>query len=136
VRERGSSLVEAILVGLLLMVPALWIFTVGSELHRAALASTAAVREAGLDATRTSSPGDAGRAVQEAVAFAFVNHGLDPRRTQTTWRGSLRRGGAVEVHVRYDVRVARFPFLGRIAGPTISVRARHLAPVDLYASDR
>jgi hypothetical protein len=45
-------------------------------------------------------------------------------------------GAPVEVVVGYDVTVLQAPFLGKVAGPSIEVTARHIARIDPYASRR
>ena len=133
--ERGSALIETLLLGLLLLVPLIWGLGVLSELHSAALATTAAAREAGFDAARATSAGEAERRVDEAVARALIDHGVDPARARVEWSASaLERGAAVEVRVSYEVPVLQAPFLGSVGGPSISVNATHVARVDPYRS--
>ena len=64
--EFGQSLVEAILVGLVMIVPLIWALGVLADLHRSALAASAAAREAGFEAARADSASDADRAVQRS----------------------------------------------------------------------
>jgi Na+-transporting methylmalonyl-CoA/oxaloacetate decarboxylase gamma subunit len=133
--ESGMAVIETLLLGLLLLVALIWGLTVLSELHRAALATTAAAREAGFDAARASTVADAERRVDAAVAAAFADHGLDPAAARVRWVSpDLVRGGAVEIRVSYPTAVFQAPFLGRIAGPDVWVNASHVARVDRYRS--
>jgi hypothetical protein len=134
--ERGAALVETVLLGLILIVPLIWALGVLGELHRGALAATAAAREAGLDAARSTDLGSADRSVAAAVTTAFRNQGLDPNDARVRWTAgsTLRRGGTVEVEVRYPVTVLQAPLLGAVSGPSVWVEARHVARVDLYRS--
>lgn len=134
--ERGGAVIETFLLGLLLLVPLVWALGVLADLHRGALAATAAAREAGLNAARSSDPLEADAAVEAAVETAFVNQGLDPQDAQVRWTSDsqLERGGTVEVEVSYPVTVVQAPLLGRVAGPTVWVRARHIARIDLWRS--
>lgn len=134
--EEGSALVECILVALLLLVPLIWLLGVLSDVHRGALASAAAAREAGADAARTSSLSDADHRIDVAVARAFADQGLDPDAAVVHWTAApdLARGGAVEIEVTYPVPVFQAPFLGRASGPAISVTARHVTRIDPYRS--
>lgn len=133
--DRGQSLVEAILLSLLFLVPMLWALGVLAELHRAALAGTAAARSAGFEAARSSTSADANRSVSAAVATAFENHGLDPQNVSVEFQASgLQRGERIEIVVRYPVTVVQAPLLGRVAGPSIWVDASHMAVVDPYRS--
>ena len=135
-REGGFAMVETILLGLLLLVPLIWVLGVLADVHRTALAATAAVREAGFEAARATDRPHAARAIDRAVAEAFVNQGLDPgpARVHLSAPAGLPRGAAVEVNVSYPVTVVQAPLLGRVSGPSIWVRARHVARVDPYRS--
>jgi hypothetical protein len=133
--DRGFAVVEVILLGLLLLIPLMWLLGVLADLHRGALASTAAAKEAGVSAARASDPAGMDAAVDRAVAQAFRDHGLDPRRAEVQVRaGGGVRGAAVEVVVGYDVTVLQVPFIGRVSGPSIGVTAKHVARIDPYAS--
>lgn len=133
--EAGMALVETLLLGLLLLAPLLWGLSVLSELHRAALASTAAAREAGFDAARASSAVDARRRIDEAVSAAFVDHGLDAADARVEWSISeVERGGDVEIRVSYPTPVFQAPFIGSVAGPSVWVNASHVARADSYRS--
>ncbi|MFN2587197.1 MAG: hypothetical protein ABR613_03615 [Actinomycetota bacterium] len=133
--ERGMATIETLLLGLLLVTPLVWGLGVLSELHRAALAGAAAVREAGFDAARASTRAEAQRRIDAAVAAAFADHGLDPAAARVEWTtGGLERGGAVAVRVSYPIPVLQAPFLGRVAGPSVWIRASHDARIDPYRS--
>jgi Na+-transporting methylmalonyl-CoA/oxaloacetate decarboxylase gamma subunit len=125
---------ETFLLGLLLLVPLIWVLGVLSEVHRAALATTAAAREAGFDAARAATPAEAEARVDAAVAAALADQGVDPRRADVGWTADLSRGGHVELRVSYGVSVLQAPFLGSAGGPVISVSASHVARVDPYRS--
>ena len=133
--DRGFALIETILIGLLLLVPLMWLLAILSDLQRGALASTAAAREAGAEAARQADPASIDAVVERAVAQAFLDHGLDPREAEIRVRSSGGiRGSAVEVIVGYDVTVLQAPFLGKVSGPSIEVSAKHVARIDPYAS--
>jgi hypothetical protein len=133
--ERGQALIETILLGLLLLVPLMWALGVLADLHRTSLAATAAVREAGFEASRAARGRDAVRAVNRAVAEAFADQGLDPANARVRVSASgLERGAPVQVEVSYPVTVLQAPLLGRVAGPSIVIRARHVTRVDPYRS--
>lgn len=136
--ERGSAVIETILLGLLFMVPLIWLVGVLADTHRGALASTAAAREAGIEAARATTTAQAERAIQVAVAEAFRDHGLDPADASVSWSlaPNQERGAAVVVEVGYPVTVLQAPFIGRVAGPSVDVNARHVARIDPYRSRR
>lgn len=135
-RENGQALVESILLGLVLLVPVVWMLMVLADVHRAALASTAAAREAGFDASRSTDNAAADRAVDTAIDLALDNHGLRAEDAVVRWTApeGLTRGATVEVHVEYPVPVVRMPFLGDAGGPAIWVRAVHRARIDPFSS--
>ncbi|MDQ4096130.1 MAG: hypothetical protein M3174_08010 [Actinomycetota bacterium] len=134
-QESGQSLIEAILVSVLILVPVLWAIGILADLHRTALATTSAAREAGFEAARSSSLTDAEGAAVRAVAAALRDHGLNPSRSDVDLSLSgLRRGAFVEVRVSYPVPVTQVPLLGRVAGPAILVDAEHATIIDPYRS--
>jgi hypothetical protein len=133
--EEGQALAESIVVGLLLLVPLIWMLGVAAELHRGALAASAAAREAGVGAARTTNIVDAERAAATAVEEAFVDHGLGARAARVSLEApALERGDPVAVEVSFPVSVVAVPILGRLNAPVIWVRARHVARIDPFAS--
>lgn len=133
--EDGQALVETLLLGLIMMAPLLWGLGVLADIHRAALATTAAAREAGFEAARSIDPRHARSAADRAVAIALRDHGLDPGRARVDWAiGGLQRGDAVQVVVSYPVSVLSAPFLGEVAGPAIWTHAKSVARIDRYRS--
>jgi hypothetical protein len=135
-REDGSALVETILLALILLVPLLWALGVLADIHRAALATGAAAREVGMEAARASDRAEAEHAVARAVRQAFLDHGLDADDATVRWTTDpgFARGAPIEVIVSYPVPVTQAPLLGKVAGPSIIVRAAHVARIDPYAS--
>ena len=132
--QRGIALTEALLLGLVLLVPFLWLLGVLSDLQRGALASSAGAREAGAEAARSGDARSVEQVVDRTVAEVFRDHGLDPGDAEVALQGGGARGSAIEVIVRYEVTVLQVPFLGRVSGPSVGVTARHIARVDPYAS--
>lgn len=134
--EAGGALIETVLLGLLFLAPVIWSLGVLADLHRGALAASAAARAAGFDAARATASNDAQRAATEAFSQAFIDHGIDPSDASLRWihdRG-FGRGRAVELEVVYPVSVLQAPLLGKVSGPSIVVRARHTARIDPYRS--
>jgi hypothetical protein len=134
--ERGQALIETILVGLILLIPIVWALGVLADLHRGALASNAAARDAGLAAARSTDLAGANAAVHAMVERAFEDHGLDPDDARVRWTASsgLERGGLVEIEVSYPVTVVQAPLIGRVAGPSIWINARHAGRIDPFRS--
>jgi hypothetical protein len=133
--QRGQALIETLLLGLVMMAPLLWGLGVLADLHRAALATTSAAREAGFEAARSVDPTQARRAAEAAVGMALKNQGLDPNKARVEWSFSqLRRGEPIEVIVSYPVPVFQAPFIGAVSGPSIWTRAKTVARIDAYRS--
>jgi hypothetical protein len=135
-KEFGHALVEVVILGLVLLVPVIWMMSVFSELHAAALATTSAVREAGFEAARSGDALSAGKGITSSVQTAIADHGLEPDRADLAWTPTegWRRGGAVEIVVTYRVPVFQAPLLGAVTEPSISVDARHVTSIDRYRS--
>lgn len=134
--ESGSSLLEVLLLGLVILAPLIWGLTVLGGVHDAALAATAAAREAGAEAARAAGGEEAETAIHLAVAQAFTDQGIDPQLAKVRWTGtgSFARGGVIEIEVATPVTVLRAPFIGAVSGPSVWVRAKHLAQIDPYGS--
>jgi hypothetical protein len=134
--ERGQALIESLLLGMLLIIPIVWVLMVLADVHRSALATTSAAREAGFDAARSSDLSAAAESVERAAELALGNHGLDADESNVRWTApdGLERGARIEVYVAYPVPVVRLPFLGEVSGPSVWVRSTHIARVDPFAS--
>ncbi len=133
--ERGQALIETLLVGLVLIVPLVWVLSALADLHSGALAATAAAREAGFEAARSGSLTTAQASADAAADQAFADQGLSPERAEVRLSASrLERGGVVEVEVAYPVAVMRIPLLEAASQPVVWINARHVARVDPYRS--
>ena len=134
--ERGHALIEALFIGLVLLVPLIWLLSVSSELHGAALGTSSAAREAGFEATRSLDPITADRRIASVINETIAAHGLDPSRVEVTWAPAegWRRGGFIEVVVSYRVSVFQMPLLGSVSEPDIVVSGRHVTAIDRYRS--
>ena len=134
-REGGQVLIETILLGLLFLAPLLWGLGVLADLHRTALAATAAAREAGFEVSRSVDSQSARRSVYRAIEDAFRDQGLPTSKVKVRLSaGSLERGSPVQVLVSAPVTVLQAPFLGRVSGPSLWIHAKHVARIDPYRS--
>ena len=133
--ERGQSLIETLLLGLFLLVPLLWGLGVLADLHRTALATSSAVREAGFEAARASDLHDAREAADRAITRALLDHGVDPSKARVDWSlSNLRRGQPVQIVISYPVSVLAAPFIGKVTGPSVWIHAKTVARIDPYRS--
>ena len=134
-RERGQALIETLLLGLVMMAPLLWGLGVLADLHRNALATTSAAREASFEAARSIDPSSARRAADRAISIALKDHGLDPSEARVEWSvGRLERGAPIQVVVSFPTPVLQAPFLGRVSGPSIWTHAKSVTRIDRYRS--
>ncbi len=135
-KEDGHAVLEAIVFGLVLLVPVFWMLAVVAELHAVALGASSASREAGFEAARTTSRVEGDRRVMEIVARTMNDHGLDHNRSSVRWvpAPGWRRGGQIEVVVAYSVPAFQIPLLGELPEPSLVVTARHVATIDRYRS--
>lgn len=134
--DRGQALMESILLGLVLLAPLIWLLTVLGTVHRAALATSAAAREAGWEVASAVDVETARNSLDRAVSVALKDQELDPgsARIETEWAPGLERGTAVLIQVSYPVPVLSAPFLGSISKPVLWIEAVHVARIDPFRS--
>jgi hypothetical protein len=145
-REQGAAVVELVVVALTLLVPLVYVMVVMADVQRALLATSAAAREAGrvyvTGPDRVAAERRAGAAYREVLVSYGMRAG-DPRASMrlragcpaggaSGCAGGFGPGAEVEVVVTYRVPVARLPFLGAVAGPSIVIGATHHTRVDRY----
>lgn len=130
--ERGAAHIEATFLSLILLIPPLWLLTTLGDVHRAALATSAAARDVGEGLAADPLTSQPSLLMGDAVRTSFVNHGLRPHDARVRL---VRTGDRVEVQVSYPVSIARAPFLGAM-GPSVWIKGEHAARVDPYRSDR
>jgi hypothetical protein len=136
--ERGSALVELSWLGLLLLVPMLWIVMSVFEVQRGAFGVSAAARSAGR--AYSLAPNDAlGQARAEAaVRRALDDQGLEGqsftlRVTCEPSPGSCHSGTSViTVHVATQVDVPLLPAVLGGEAPSFALDATHTVPIGQY----
>lgn len=133
-REQGLALVEAILLALVLIVPVVWLLGMLGHVHRAALATTAAAREAGFAVARDTGGAGGRSAIDTAVALALRDQHLDVWRARVavSLPNGAERGQPVHIVVDYPVPMLDLPIFDRL--PSISVSAEHDVIIDRYRS--
>ena len=134
-RDRGSAVLEFIVVGVLVLIPIAYLVLSVMRVQAAAFASTQAVREAARAfATADSVP----RAQQRAVAaarLAFVDQGFalpaDVLTVSCRPAACLTPGGAIDVVAQWSVPLPWLPAtFGDVAA--VPITATHSVPVDTY----
>ncbi len=136
--ERGSAVVELVWLGLLLLVPLVWVVLSLFEVQRGAFASTTAARSAGR--AFALAPDDArGRAAAtEAARRALADQGLagtpvTVRVTCTPYPDQCHSGTSV-ITVRVATSVD-LPLLPDVLGggrPSFALDASHTVPIGQY----
>ncbi|MFN8194446.1 MAG: hypothetical protein U0R80_09200 [Nocardioidaceae bacterium] len=135
--ERGSALVELTWLGIILIIPTIWIVLSVFEVQRGAFGVSAASRAAGR--AYALAPDDAtGRvraesAARQALADQGVEAPFELRVTCTPYPADCHSGTSVitvVVHSRVDV-----PLLPDVLGggsPSFAVESRHTVPIGQY----
>ena len=132
--ERGNALVEFVWLGLLLMVPLVYLVLSVFEVQRGAFGVSAAARAAGRAYALAETDG-AGRAQAEAVARqALADQGLGGAPMELSVRcspnpGSCHSGGStITVTVRSRVVLPLLPDVLGGGAPTFRLDATHAVP--------
>lgn len=136
--ERGSALVELIWLGILLLVPLLWIVLSVFEVQKGAFAVSTAARAAGR--AYALAPNDAvGQARAEAVVRqALVDQGLEDapvtiRVTCSPFPADCHRGTSViTVRVSSGVDLPMLPDVLGGGAPSFALDASHTVPIGQY----
>ena len=134
--ERGTALVELTWLGILLLVPMIWIVLSVFEVQRGAFGVSAAARSAGR-AYALAPDDDAGwHQAQEAAAVALADQGV----AESGWQLKITCGGLADCHTGGAVVTVRItsgvalPFIPDLlgGGATFALSARHDVPIGQY----
>jgi hypothetical protein len=133
--ERGSAVVELTWLGILLLVPMIWIVLSVFEVQRGAFGVSAAARAAGRAYALAPDDATGWQQAQDAAAVALADQGVDEGWTLEIGcppRTSCHAGGAVVV-VRITSHVS-LPFLPKILGDgaSFALDAEHAVPIGQY----
>jgi len=124
--DQGSAILEFLVVGLLILVPLLYVLLTVLRVESAAMASTQAVREAGRAFMMSDTQEQGRRAAQAAVALAMADHGLAVPASAlriTCAPACLTPGSVLHFHLDWTVDLPWLPppLGGRDRGFPISV---------------
>lgn len=131
--ERGSAIVEFHFLGILLLVPLVYLVLAVLDVQRTAYGVTQAAREAGRLYVAT---GDEA-AARAAAAVALRDHDVEPAQVEVDFGCSadpcFQPGAEVTVSVGTEVVLPLVPdVLADAANAVVPVSARHAAVVDRY----
>jgi hypothetical protein len=136
--DDGSAIVEFLTVGVLLLVPTLYLVLLLGRLQAAAFATEAAARSAARAVTSAETERDAATTAHAVVGYALADQGFDvdvedALAVRCPDRGCLTPGGVVVVTVQVVVPLVGAPGLLAEALPGgVPVSATHIAVVDMY----
>ena len=138
--DSGTAVVEFVTLGVLLLVPVIYLVLVLGRIQAAAFAAEGAAREAGRVFVTAPDDETAGQRARAAVLLALQDQGfddVDPAQTViVTCETSpcLQPESRVAVHVEIDVALPGVPvFVNAVVPTNVPVRARAIAVVDRFA---
>lgn len=135
--DAGTAIVEFTVLGLLLLIPLVYVMLTVLAVQRAALGVTAAAREAARVYATDPIAGQGG-AAQAAAVLALRDQGLelDPAGLMVVCDPSCEPGGSVwaQVDTRVDIPLLPRVLIDGRSIASISVRGSHLERVDVYRS--
>lgn len=134
--ERGSAVVEFVFLGVVLLIPLIYLVMMLARLQAGSYAVSTAAREAGR-AYVTTTLGESANARAEAAArIAFLDHSFQDSGVLTiACDGSpcLRPDGLVETTATISVPLPLIPtFARRVIPLSVPVTATHLSTVDRF----
>ena len=134
--ERGSAVVEFVVLGVLMLVPLIYLVMMMARLQAGSFAVTQAARESGR-AYVTSPVGESSAARAEMAArIAFMDHSFeDTGRLVIACDGTpcLRPDGRVETTATVRVPLPLVPaFVREVVPLSLPVSASHLSTVDRF----
>jgi len=135
--DAGGAVVEFIVIGVLLLVPLVYLVLTMARLQGGAFAVSTASREAGRAFTTATQDADGYGRAQVAAAMSFADYGFgDEAHLALSCDGSpcLRPEGRVRAIATVEVRMPLVPdFLAAAVPASIPVSATHVATVDRFA---
>ncbi len=136
--EEGSALIELTWLGLLLLIPLVYVVLTLVTLQRSAYGATEAARAAGRAYILAPELETAAGRAYEAARLSMLDQGvvLDPADLQIVCHpdpGScLQPGSSVEVVLALDVALPLMPSIGSDALASIAVDASHVESYGIY----
>ena len=134
--QSGSAVVEVVWLGILLLLPMVWIVLSVFEVQRGAFGVTAAARAAGRAYALAPDDATGAQQAKAAAAVAMADQGLD----DTPWRIHVDCGQLTDCHVGGAVITVRIetqvvlPFVPDFLGgtATFALDAEHDVPIGQY----
>jgi Flp pilus assembly protein TadG len=137
--DDGSALVEFTFLGVLLLVPLVYVLLCAFALQRASYGLTGAAREAGRAFVQADTSDAAFDDARTAAQVAMLDQGVDPDRVavdvQCAASPCLTPGARVDVTLRTTVRLPMLPSFVQ-AARGIPVTSKQTVVVDVYRQAR
>ncbi|MBK8758064.1 MAG: pilus assembly protein [Actinomycetales bacterium] len=134
--DDGRAIVEFVFLGVLMIVPLIYLVLILGRIQAAAYSVTTAAREAGRAYTSAANEAEAAERAQAAARIAFADFGFDSGSTvRVVCDGSpcLRSEGRVSVTASLVVQLPLVPaFLSDAVASAVPVSATHVASVDRF----
>lgn len=139
--DRGSAIVEFVWLGLLLLVPLVYILLTVFDAQRASFATSAAARSAGRAFASSPDQQSAYARAQAAARMAFSDQGIraEPNlviRCRPRPDACLSPGSVIEARVRSVVVLPLLPAALGHQAPSFTVSATHQAPYGSFRQAR
>jgi hypothetical protein len=130
--DRGTALVEFVVLAVVVMVPLAYAVAVVVRVHSATFATVTAAREASRAYVSANSPAAAASRARAAAALALRDQGLGPPEVviRCIDGSCLSPGSAVLVEISAEVSIPLLP--NGDGRSVIPVSASHEAVVDIY----
>ncbi len=141
-RESGTALVEFIWLGLLLLVPLVYLLLAGFDVQRASYAASAASRAAGRAFVLAPNQSVAYARADQAARVALGDQGIDAAAYTLVVRcapdpvGCLRPGSEVSVSVTVQQPLPIAPAVFGGGAPSVRVASTHVEPYGTFREDR
>lgn len=136
-REEGSAVVEFVFLGVLMLIPLIYLVMTMSRLQAGAYAATTSAREAGRAYVTATSADRADPRARAAARIAYEDQGFGPAETSLELHCDgapcLRPEGRIEIRSTVTVPLPLVPaFARRVVPLEVPVSASHVAVVDRF----
>jgi TadE-like protein len=139
--DRGSATVEFVAIGVLLLIPLVYLVVAMSRIQAATFAADSSAREAARAFVTAANETDGRRRAESAVQLGLFDQGFtDPRDGDLalecqTPSACLTPGDQIRVRVEVRVLLPAVPdFIDRTVSTAVTVRAGQVAVVDQFRS--
>lgn len=135
-RERGSAVVEFLLVTLVFVVPLFYVVVAVSDIQRASYAITAA-SAAGARAFHTApTQAAAPSRLRQAVELTLGDHGIDGAKvTHRCLPRCHEPGSSIEVEIRLERSLPLVPAIFGERPAAVNLTSRHIEPFGKYRAN-